>query len=166
MNEPINSQPGKTSPKDFFLHLLAMVALYGSAISLCTVLFQIINLTIPDALQNDVYYYGFDNAKRLLRNGLSFLIVLFPVYGATMWHLHKSYLLDQSRRNLRVRKWLTYFTLFAAALIIIFTLVTLLNHLLNGELTSRFALKVVSVFFVAGSIFGYYWWDLKKFKVE
>ncbi len=165
----MTTQPvhNKTSPKDFFLHLLAMVSLYGSAISLCVVLFQLVNIGIPDPLdQAGGYYYAGDMARRLLRNGLSFLIVLFPVYGATMWHLNKSYLADESKRNLRVRKWLTYFTLFVAALIIIFTVVTLLNHLLNGELTLRFGLKVLSVVFVAGSIFGYYFWDLKKYKTE
>jgi hypothetical protein len=65
-----------------------------------------------------------------------------------------------------IRKWLIYFTLFAAALIIIGDLVTLLNRFLEGELTVRFLLKVLAVFFVAGSVFYYYLWDLRKHKTE
>jgi hypothetical protein len=147
------------------MHLLAMVTLYGSAGSFSAIVFQYINLAVPDTLEM-AQYFSPENARDIIRNSLSFLIVLFPVYIATSWYLHKSYLTDVSTRNLRVRKWLIYFTLFVAALIIIFDLVALMNTLLNGELTLRFFLKIVTVFFVAGSIFGYYIWDLKKFKAE
>jgi hypothetical protein len=44
--------------------------------------------------------------------------------------------------------------------------VSLINTFLGGELTLRFFLKVLTVLFVAGSIGGYYIWDLKKFKSE
>ncbi|MEK7623339.1 MAG: DUF5671 domain-containing protein [Patescibacteria group bacterium] len=153
----------KTSPKDFFLHLLAMIALYASAISFSAVVWQYINLGIPDPLEQ---YFSADAARSTLRHSLSVLIVFFPTYLATSWTLHKSYLADVSKRNLRVRKWLTYFTLFVAAIIILVDLVSLINTFLNGELTIRFFLKMLTVLFVAGSIFGYYFWDLKKFKFE
>ncbi|HYE59630.1 MAG TPA: DUF5671 domain-containing protein [Candidatus Kapabacteria bacterium] len=155
----------KTSPKDFFLHLLAMVALYVSAVSLTTVVFQLINLSVPDALDQHGYYTA-DSARRIIRSSLSFLIVFFPVYLYTSWHLHTTYLKDVVKRSLWIRRWLLYFTLFVAALINIFTLVSLVNHLLDGELTLRFCLKVLTIFFVAGSIFGYYLWDLKRDNVE
>ena len=70
------------------------------------------------------------------------------------------------KRNLRIRKWLIYFTLFAAALIIIGDLVALIFSLLGGELTVRFLLKVVTIFFVAGSVFYYYLWDLRRHNIE
>lgn len=153
----------KTSPKDFFMHLLALIALYATAIAFTTVVWQIINLGIPDPLE---YYQSHEGARSLLRGGLSFLIVLFPVYVFTAWRLHKSYVIDTSKRNVWVRKWLTYFTLFVASLVIIFNTVSLLNHFLDGELTLRFFLKLLTIFFVAGTVFGYYLWELKKFKAE
>ncbi len=158
------SAQGKTSPKDFFLHLLAMIALYGAAVSFGAILFQLINLGIPDLLEAG-QYLG-DSARTIIRESVSFLLVLFPVYVASTWYLHKSYLADTSKTNLRVRKWLLYFTLFASALVNIFSLVRLVNVFLNGELTLRFFLKVLVIFFIAGSIFGYYIWDLKRFKAE
>jgi hypothetical protein len=159
-NLPIQS---KTSPKDFFLHLLAMIALYTSAISFATVVWQYINIGIPDPLEQ---YFSVDAARSSIRNSLSILIIFFPTYIATSLALHKSYLKDTSKRNLWVRKWLTYFTLFVAAVIILIDLVSLINTFLGGELTLRFFLKVLTVLFVAGSIGGYYIWDLKKFKSE
>lgn len=151
------------SPKDFFLHLLSMIALYVSAISFTTVVYQLINLWIPDPLEQ--YFYA-DGARATIRNSLSFLIVMFPVYVATAWVLQKSYLKDHSKRNLWVRKWLLYFTLFVTALIIIFSTIALVNSLLDGQLTMRFFLQLLTIIFVAASIFGYYFFDLKKYKIE
>lgn len=151
------------SPKDFFLHLLSMIALYASAISFTTVVYQLINIWIPDPLEQ---YFSADSARATIRNSLSFLIVMFPVYIASAWFLQKSYIKDHSKRNLWVRKWLLYFTLFVTALIIIFTKIALINSLLDGQLTMRFFLQLLTIIFVAASIFGYYFFDLKKYKIE
>lgn len=161
----MNQSSSKTSPRDFFTHLLSMVALYASAVSFSAVVFQYINLTVHDQLEA-AQYFSPDNAREIIRQSLSVLVILFPTYLFTSWQLHKSYLTDSSKRNLWVRKWLLYFTLFAAAVIILFDLVSLVNHFLNGELTLRFFLKVATILFVAGSIFGYYMWDIKKYKAE
>ena len=40
------------------------------------------------------------------------------------------------------------------------------SELLEGDLTARFLLKVVAVFFVAVSVFVYYLWDLRRFGSE
>ncbi len=144
----------KTSPKDFFLHLLSMVTLYASAISFTVVVYQVINIAIPDVLDAGGYYVGLlDNARRLLRGGLSFLLVMFPAYLLTLKLLANSYKKEPMKIQLRVRKWLIYFTLFVAALINLFTLVFLLRRFLDGELSLRFALKFLYIFFVAGSTF-------------
>ncbi len=154
----------KTGPKDVLLHLLSIVTLYTSATSFISLVFTYIELAFPDALERD--YYTKIAAYSSIRWWISILIVVFPVHILTMWYLNKSYAAAPEKRNLRIRKWLIYFTLFAAALIIIGDLVALINNLLNGELTVRFLLKVLVVFFVAGSIFFYDFWDLKKYKIE
>ena len=155
----------KASQRDLFLHFLAMITLYISAISLTTVLFQIINIYIPDVAANSYDYYGgFDPAKRLLRNALSFLIVMFPVCAFSLHLLNKSYKKDTEKQKLHIRKTIIYFTLFIVSFIILFTLVSLVNGFLNGEMTLRFGLKVLSTLLVAGSVFGYYQWDLVQFK--
>jgi len=153
----------KASARDLFLHFLAMFTLYISAISLTTVLFQLINIQIPDPLDTG-YGYMIDGARRTLRFGLSFLIVMFPVCIYSLHLVNKVYGEQKEKATLGIRKGIIYFTLFVVSFIIMITLVILLNNFLNGELTMRFFLKILSTLFVAGSIFWYYRWDLHRFK--
>ncbi|KKW42553.1 MAG: hypothetical protein UY92_C0006G0114 [Candidatus Magasanikbacteria bacterium GW2011_GWA2_56_11] len=155
----------KASPRDFFLHLLAMVLLYASAASFTAVIYQLINLSIPDPLEQNGYFSE-TGARSILRHALSMLIVMFPVYIGITLYLQKVYTRNEAKRGLKIRRWLIYLTLFAAALIILFSLVSLLNRFMNGELTLRFALKLLTLLFVTGSIFGYYLWDVRKHQIE
>jgi hypothetical protein len=147
----------KTSPKDIFLQLLIIVALYASATAFLTILFQFITIRFPDPLS----YQSVSSALRSMRFAVSSLIIVFPVYIWALRFLEKAYKEEPERKDIRIRKWLVYFTLFAAGLIIIGDLVALVNSFLNGELTARFVLKVLSVFLVSGAVFWYYYWDMK-----
>ena len=159
-----NKERPKTSPKDVFLHLLAILTLYGSGGSFIALLFQYINVLVSDPLES--FSWMHNNALNTIRFSIASLIIIFPVYILTTRFLNKTYFENPSRRNMRIRRWLIYFTLFATALIMIGDLVSLIYSLLGGELTPRFVLKITSVFFVAGSIFFYYFWDLKMHKTE
>ena len=157
----------KTSPRDFFLHLLAIITLYVSAVAFTTLLFQYTNIYFPDQLE-DSYYSRLSHLSGI-RWSIASLFIIFPVYAITSFFLNKSYIKTPFKRSLRIRKWLIYFTLFAAALIIIGDLVAVIFRLLGGELTVRFFLKVITLLFVTGSIFGYYLWDIrdeKKFSMK
>lgn len=154
----------KTSPKDVFLHLLSIITLYFSTGSFIALLFQYINVLLPEF--TDQGYFALSNAYNIIRWSISSLIVVFPSYLLTVRYLNKGYEKNPFKRQLAIRKWLTYLTLFVAALIIIGDLVTLINHLLMGESTLRFLLKVLAVFLSIGSVFTYYFWDLKKSKIE
>jgi hypothetical protein len=83
-----------------------------------------------------------------------------------MRYLRKDYTAHPEKLSIWIRKWLVYFTLFVAALIIIGDIVFLFNSFLDGELTSRFFLKITAVLLIAGSIFGYYFWDIRQEEVE
>src|SRR3546814_14426826 len=61
-----------------------------------------------------------------------------------------------------VRRWLTYLTLFLAAVALICDVTTLVYNLLGGELSVRFVLKVLVVGVIAGGVFGYYLLDLRS----
>lgn len=160
------SNGGKTtpihaSPKDVFTHLLAMIMLYASAISFLVLVFQWINLKVPDVLDASTPYRLY-MANGLLRGSLAFLIIVYPVYLLSTWLLHRVYSVEPKKRDLPIRKWLLYFTLFVTALIIVGNLIALFSGFFRGELTARFLFKILAVFFVAGSIFGYYLMDLKR----
>lgn len=138
------------------MHLLAIVTLYGSAISFITLAFQLINTWYPDVLN---YSYG---SVQTIRWSASMLIVMFPVYVWIMWLINRDFAKDPIRHEIRVRKWLGYLTLFLSAITIIIDIVTLVYNLSGGELTVRFILKILIVLLVAGLIFFYYLKDLRK----
>ena len=61
-----------------------------------------------------------------------------------------------------MRRWLTYLTLFLAAVVLVGDMITLVYNVLGGELTVRFVLKVLVAALIAGSIFGWYLVDLRR----
>src|SRR3989338_1759719 len=150
----------KTGPKDVFLHLLSIIALYVSAGSFIALIFNYVNVWLQDAVSEN--YYSMLSAYSSIRWSLAILIVVFPVYAWSVWFLNKGYATIPEKREMKIRKWLLYFTLFAAGIIVIGDFVTLIYNFLQGELTLRFALKILTVFAVAGVVFGYYLQDLKR----
>jgi len=156
----------KTSPKDVFLQLAVIAALYFAAGAFITLLFQLINIWLPDVL-NDGYYYGMGRPYLgALRFALATLIVVYPVLLVLARALAKSYKEDSEKHESRLRKWLVYFTLFLAASIMLGDLISLVWNFLGGELTLRFVLKSLAMLLVLGTIFAYYRWDLKRENAE
>ena len=147
----------KTTPRDFFVFIGAMAALYASAVSLLNLLFEIINASFPDAL-----HFSYDNFSSGMRWSIASLIIVFPIYIFLSWFINKDLALNPLKKNLGIRKWLTYLTLFVAGVAIITDLIMLINTFLGGEITARFAFKVLAVLIVAGVTFAYYLYDLKR----
>lgn len=155
----INStMPKRNLPRDVFLHLLAMVTLYWSAVSFVTLCWQYINHFFPDAL-NNTYYTDLSGP---IRFAVASLIIVFPVFLLISWFLNKVYKKESQVRDSKIRKWLIYLTLFIASLVIIGDLISLINTFLGGEITSRFILKAVAILVVAVVIFWYYLDDVRK----
>jgi hypothetical protein len=151
-------EPKRNLPRDVFLHLLAMVTLYWSAISFITLCHQALNYLLPSAL--DYNYYG--GVSGPMRFAVSSLIIVFPIFILVSWFLNKIYTKEAVVRESKVRKWLIYITLFIAALVIIGDLVYTINVFLNGEITIRFVLKALSIILVAAAILGYYLDDVRR----
>lgn len=140
------------SPKDFFLWLGAMVALYVSVGAFVTLLFNYIDILFPDKL--DVTYY--DPYSGPVRFAIASLIVVFPLFLFLTRLVHNEIRRDSEKASLGIRKWLVYLTIFAAGAFLTGDLIVLINTFLNGEITTRFLLKVAVVFALAGGIFWYY----------
>src|SRR3990167_2837438 len=134
----MDPQKIKMTPKDFFMQLGLVVALYVSVISLLALVFQIINVAFPDALQNRYYYDPYSSA---IRWAIASLIIVFPVFlGLSSWAV-RTYGKIPEKKNLPLRRWLMYFTLFVAGIVIAVDLVVLINTFLGGEITARVDLK-------------------------
>lgn len=147
----------KSTPKDVFLHLLNIVTFYISVISFITLYIQYISALFPDPL--NFYYMMMANAVRW---STSVLVIAVPVYLLTSWLLGKDLASSYEKRELKLRKWLIYFTLFISAITIIVDLITFVYRFLDGDLTIQFFLKVLVVLLVAAAVFGYYIWDLRR----
>ncbi|OGH93580.1 MAG: hypothetical protein A2538_00620 [Candidatus Magasanikbacteria bacterium RIFOXYD2_FULL_41_14] len=149
--------PIKSTPKDVFLHLFNIFTFYLSVIGFITLYIQYIDATFPDPLN-----YYFASVANGVRWSSSILFIAIPAYLLTAWFLAKDLTKTPAKRELKLRKWLIYFTLFVSAITIIIDLMIFVFNFLNGELTTRFFLKVLAVLIVAGAVFGYYLWELKR----
>jgi len=146
-----------TTPKDFFLWVGAMVALYFSIGSFITLSFEYINRTLGDPS-----LYGYDPYSGAIRFAIATLIVLFPVFIALMRMLQKDIRANPQKKELWVRRWAIFFTTFVAAGAMVIDLIVLINTFLGGEdLTGAFVAKVVVVFTVFGGVFYYYVHDIR-----
>ncbi|TAK05655.1 hypothetical protein EPO33_00715 [Patescibacteria group bacterium] len=160
---PVPRRKPYLSAREAFLYLVLFLTLYISSFSFGTLLFQFINRWLPDPLVGD---YVYDNSLQAIRWSTASLIIAFPVFLWLSRMLNRAIAKDPEKRGSKVRKWLTYLTLFVAAGIIIGDLITLVFNVLGGELTLRFVLKVLVVGGIAGTIFGYYLWDLRQEEKE
>lgn len=156
---PVPRPKPYVSAKEAFLYLTLFSTLYVSAYNLGRLLFSFIDRALPDAALAAPYL---DYTSQSMRWSVSSLVIAFPVFLYLSWLLGCAIRREPTRRGSRVRKWLTYLTLFIAASILVGDLITLLYNFLGGELGLRFLLKVFVVGAIAGSIFVYYLLDLRS----
>lgn len=142
----------KTTPKDFFFHLGATIALYASVGALIQLSFSIINYYFPDQLAG--YFYG-----NTMAWPISMLIVLVPILYALEWIIKKDIKNIPEKSELWVRRWRIYLTLFLTGVVLAGDLISLIYTYLNGEITSRFVYKFLVILVVLGVVFVYYLLD-------
>jgi hypothetical protein len=150
-----------TTPKDFFLYVGSIIALYVSAGSLLAVLFAIINAVFPDAINPYYDYYSGG-----MRFAIASLIIVFPIYVGLSWIIRRDIVANPAKRELSVRKWLVYLTLFVTGLVVVGDFIAVLNVFLGGELTARFIAKVIAILVVSGAVFSYYLYDIRRSAIE
>jgi uncharacterized membrane protein len=141
------------TPKDFFLHLGAIVALYVSVGALINLSFSVINYYFPDALAG--YFYG--NA---VATPISILVVMVPILYVLEWFINRDAARMPEKKNIWIRKWRIYITLFSAAVLFAGDLIVLINTYLSGEITSRLVYKVIAILIIAAVVGKYYFYSL------
>jgi hypothetical protein len=148
--------PAKSVARDVFLYLLMIIVLTFSSISLGTILFQLINLYLPDVAQ-----VGYAAAARdVMRFPVAALVIMFPALFWVIRYLKRDMAANPEKGELKIRKWLIYLTLFVTGLVMLGDMVALVNGFLQGDLTTRFFLKVLVVLGIAGVVFYYFLKDL------
>jgi hypothetical protein len=152
------------SAREAFLYLVLFGTLYVSAFNLGSLVFDLINWTFPDPALIDSNYEAI--IRDSIRWSLSMLIVSFPVFLYMSWMTGRDVEAEPTKRASKVRRWLTYLTLFVAASTLIGDVTSLVYNVLGGEMTTRFLLKAFTVALIAGTAFTYYLRDLRRDEQE
>ena len=148
------------SARDGFLYLLAFLTLAIWSSALGSMLFQFIDHWFPDPVA-----VGWRDLRLSVTWQMASVAVAFPIFAMVMRIILGEATQSPERLESGVRRWLTYIALLLTASGVVCDLIVFLNAFLQGGLTARFVLKVVTVLMICGGIFAYYLnslrWDRK-----
>lgn len=144
--------------RDFALQLGALISLYVSLSFLLVLLFGIINVSFPNPSEG---YYVIQSAQSSIRMAVAALVVFFPTYILLTRTVNRIRRLSGVDHYLVVTKWLVYLSLLAGGAVLLGDLVAVIMTFLEGDITTRFVLKALSVLFVVGAAFKYYLFDAR-----
>lgn len=143
----------ETNARDVFMYFLVVIVLAVSAANLGTLLFQYVNLYVPDSTQ--IACVG-SFCQDAIRWSLASIIVVFPVLVWAWRFLQRDIAAHPEKGDARIRRWLLYLTLFVAGGFLIGDAVSLIYGWLQGSLTTQFALKILIVLYIAATVFSYF----------
>jgi hypothetical protein len=149
----------KTKALDVFAYLGIFISLTVSVTNIISILFTAIERKFTDVLEIGQYVdvYGSD-----MRMAIATLIVMFPIYLALSMYVSRDIRKFLYKQDLLIRRIFVYTTLFVTVCTLLGALVATIYTYLGGELTIRFGLKALAVSAIAGSVFGYYLYALRR----
>lgn len=150
---PVPRPRAYLSARDACLYLIMFSMLGLSAYYLGSLIFQFIDLGWLDPALDETRRRFHDDR---IRYAIAVLIVAFPLFLLLSVKTGREIGRDSTKRGSGVRKWLTYMTLLVASFVIVGDLIGLIYQYLNGSLTMRIALKLLTVGVIASAIFLYY----------
>ena len=155
----MNEKQKNNHAQHFFLYLLTFLSLSFLAFGSGLIFFQAVNKFFPDQIANN-----FDQGG--VRFGIAAIFIAGPIFFVISKIITKKVSDGVISLESGVRKWLTYIVLFFAAATVIGDLITLILNFLAGETTAAFLLKVLVILAIAGGIFVYYFWDMRKTYID
>ncbi len=162
-NRATLSRPASTV--DAVINFFSFILLGIIASALGTLLFQIINLAFPDAL--DMYnFYGQEAATSAIHYSIAALLIGFPLYYFALRLWFRKFREDEGRVESKLSKWLTYLVLLVTAVTMVGDLITVVFTMLQGEITVRFFLKALTILVIISAIFGFYYLERRKIQYK
>ena len=153
---PVPRKRVSSSPRDAFLHLVSLAALYNAAFAVGAVLFVLIDRWLPLPLDRDYFWKG------ILRWAVATLVVALPILLLVMRTIGRDAARNPVSRLTPVYRLLAYLTLLVTALVMAGDLVCVVINFLQGDATLRFLLKALVVLAVAGAVYLWYASDLRR----
>jgi hypothetical protein len=154
-------QEKNSAAKFAFYYLLSLVALVFMALSVGMIIFEIINKYIVDILEVSRGLYS----SGALKFAISALIISSPIYYLTTAQINKNLFSGKLEKDSGIRKWLSYLILLVSSIVMLGFLVGVIYNFLDGELTVKFILKALTAIIIAGAVFSYYFYDIKRLNV-
>lgn len=156
---PVPRKRVSRSPREAFFFLVLFSTLYTAAFGLGCVLFDLINLVLPQPGERVSW------SIQSLRFGVASVVVAFPIFLLMSGLISREAVRHPGQKISPIRRWLTYLTLFVASAAIVCDLIALIVTFLQGDVTLRFGLKIAVVALLAGATFLYYLRDLRRDEV-
>ncbi len=160
---PVPRPRPQLSAREAFVYLLLFTVLLVVAVQLGSLLFQLIEIAVPDAAEAAYRPTGREAA---IRFAISSLVVAFPLLVFLSRMVGKEIRENPAVRLSGVRRWLTYLALFVAATVFLGDTINLINNFLEGDMGLRFGLKSLVAAVLSGGIFGYYYAGLRSEEVD
>ncbi len=158
---PVPRPSVSVKPREAFLYAVMFLALFVSAFNLGALVFGVVDLAFP---------HEEDPPGEITRDGIrwavSVLVVACPVFLYMATVIRRAVSSDPSVRASRLRQQLTYITLFIAFCVLIGSVSAVVYNFLDGAVTVRFVLKVLTVGAIAGGAFAYYLRDLRAAEAD
>ncbi|NTW27439.1 MAG: hypothetical protein HGA36_03875 [Candidatus Moranbacteria bacterium] len=150
-----------SNAQDFFLYLVTFLSLAFVSFGEGSILFGFVDKFVTDLEMRT--YPAFN--QEAVKFGIAALIIAGPIYFLISRIITRRINNQQILLESVVRKWLTYIVLFFASATIIGDLIALVINFLGGDYTGSFLLKVLVILLIAGGIFGYYFWDMRRTEI-
>lgn len=151
----------KGTPRDFFLYLTLIVALYSAMVSFTSLVFDYINYWLPNSVTGYTSYP--DLMAGYINWSIAVLVVVVPILFWVSSRIENDLSADAGKFNIRSRKWFLHTTLFITGAVVAGDLVFLLYNYLNGELLrDNYVSKSGAILVIAGLVFTHYLNDLKR----
>jgi hypothetical protein len=154
----LRSTVPNSGPRDEFLHLLAIIALYMGVIELLAMLFAFIELAFPDPTSSAEWADPLSS----IRFAVATLVIVFPVYLWAARFIVRDLAANPEKINFWTCRCPFYLTIFLGALTLIVDLIWLFYYLLGNQLAAPFFLKVTAVLLVTGAALFYYFAEIRE----
>ena len=146
------------SAKFAFWYMLSLVSLISVAIAMGNIIFEMINKFIAD----DVIIYSGVYNDQSMKFSIATLLIAAPIFYFVSRLIHRSLFAGELENESQIRKWLSYLVLFISSVTMIGWFIGLINDFLNGELTLKFGLKALMAILIAGTVFSFYFYDIRR----
>lgn len=158
---PAHVPTEKAATLDVAINLFSFILLGIVMGALITLSFSLVEQAFPEPheVQADYLVMGL---SRAIHRSIASVAIAFPLYAFAMaWWLRR-FAGGKERSEARLTKWFTYLVLLIASVVIVCDLIALVYSLLQGETTTRFLLKVLIIFVLAGAVFGFYLFERRS----